>query len=470
MGHPPGVAVVSSHRPVSEVRSELAELQAYIEGIPPYLAATGYLAPYKTRAEQLKQELLFVEAATHASQLEAPIHLFRLTRSWAESHVVPLEFLGHLCRCLFSLASAAFQSSDERELGQAPILALPAMSGSYAFGIAVRHDGSQQFHRALRSCFQLEPDLPSLRTQLAAVPQIDRSAYKTFLSLIAENDFEVEMSYLPLGADHFVDAVKLSPHMAISFVRLFSETEIVEAPRSISGTVVGASQTRSRLEVRERGGRVVSATVEDPQILKGLRIGGKYAVQLRETTTTESVTEKVSVTELVVSLAPVVEQGTSSAPDEGGQDLLPSELFPEGNDPDKIHLLVKELLRTTSPKPETIGVSSQRWINYYRASARILGLVTASGTLTRHGKVAARAPKDEFMSLFAMQFKVSDVGQAWLEWANVTSLSQLDPKSAEAFITSISEGLSESNVKRRASTLRAWLKKLPENDKAPGAR
>ena len=82
----------------SDVQAELAELEAYIRGLPAELSALGYAGPYLSRAEALRSELVLAEACYHAERLHAPIQMVRLKGGWADEHVAPLEFLGSLCK------------------------------------------------------------------------------------------------------------------------------------------------------------------------------------------------------------------------------------------------------------------------------------------------------------------------------------------------------------------------------------
>ncbi len=449
---------MSNLRPSVDVRTELSELEEYLTGLPAYMASTGYSEPYLARAAELRDELVLSETHEHSTRLQAPVQVLRLKRSWADRHVVPLDFLGSLCRHWHVLALSILQSESKDEVQRNTVMALPALAGSYALGVAVRHDGARVAYDSLAGCFRQSATMKALKRQLVVTPHLDRAAYKALVSLVADQGVDVDFSFLALGSERFDATVELSSEKAAAFSTILSETLQNERSVKLVGTLVGASQTRSRIEIREPGGKVTTASVGDTGILRGARIGGKYSVQLREVTTTEIAAARISVTEVVTALTPVLGQADSEVANEPSEQKISSELFPEGNDLDKIQRLLSALSTTLHPSPQTIGV------DYYRASARILGFVAIDGSLTRQGRLAIRANHGKFIALVALQFEMSEVGSRWISWAGVASLQELDAGSAEEFVRFAAEGLSESNVKRRAGTLRSWLKQIRAED------
>ena len=99
----------------------------------------------------------------------------------------------------------------------------------------------------------------------------------------------------------------------------------------------------------------------------------------------------------------------------------------------------------------------QRDLNYYRGAARILGLLDRSGSPTTGGIQVARCASPRIPLREA--FEDSDVGRAWLAYAGVGKLRELDPESAEDFLAACTS-LSRTTIVRRAATLRAWWSEL----------
>lgn len=71
------------------------------------------------------------------------------------------------------------------------------------------------------------------------------------------------------------------------------------------------------------------------------------------------------------------------------------------------------------------------------------------------------AKGDDKFRRFRAAFEASACGQAWIEWAAGTRLSDVSRNSAEAFLAERSE-LTGDTISRRASTLNGWLDKLLE--------
>ena len=104
------------------------------------------------------------------------------------------------------------------------------------------------------------------------------------------------------------------------------------------------------------------------------------------------------------------------------------------------------------------GLVKREW-DYYRHAARILGLITSVGTITPAGLQLARTTdRTEKLRRGAFLFEASEIGQAWLEWSNVTSVAQLSADKAKAieFVSARTESTG-STVGRRADCLKKWV-------------
>jgi hypothetical protein len=60
----------------------------------------------------------------------------------------------------------------------------------------------------------------------------------------------------------------------------------------------------------------------------------------------------------------------------------------------------------------------------------------------------------------AGRFESSDFGWAWMKWAKVNDIGELDPSSAEEFVRECVKGLNDATSARRATSLTSWLKIL----------
>lgn len=137
---------------------------------------------------------------------------------------------------------------------------------------------------------------------------------------------------------------------------------------------------------------------------------------------------------------------------------IPSGDVPQANDLAKVFRFVELVNSGEYPTPESLDVVD-RQVNYYRRAAEILGYL-ADGRLTPGGRLLARASKAARWQSALERFTASDVGSAWIEWCEVSTLLEIEPTSAADFLRDVTVGLSEATVKRRAASLESWLAQL----------
>jgi hypothetical protein len=134
--------------------------------------------------------------------------------------------------------------------------------------------------------------------------------------------------------------------------------------------------------------------------------------------------------------------------------------IPQANDLEKIFSLVARVSQDVTPSPSSIGVTTERQVQYYRAAARALSLLSVPGErLTRTGWLLAVATGEDKYRRLRAAFEASACGQAWLEWAGATKLGDIPADSGAHFLEARSE-LTGDTVTRRANTIDKWLAKL----------
>ena len=132
---------------------------------------------------------------------------------------------------------------------------------------------------------------------------------------------------------------------------------------------------------------------------------------------------------------------------------------PQANTLSTVFRFVDVTAEGTTPSPENLEVG-KRQVNYYRRASEILGYLS-SGVLTPAGRqIAALESKRDRLRSAVVHFESSRVGSAWLRWAEVDSLSDLDPTSADDFLQQRAVGLTGDTIGRRAATLRRWWEEL----------
>lgn len=142
--------------------------------------------------------------------------------------------------------------------------------------------------------------------------------------------------------------------------------------------------------------------------------------------------------------------------------FVDSQKVPQANDLDRVIEIVKFRLNGGELKHENIdGLGSYRQVQYYVHAAWCLGLLHKNRTVTAPGRVLCqKASKVAQYQFLADRLESSDFGWAWMKWAGVNNISELNPDSSEAFITECVKGLRRGTIPRRATSLSAWLRKL----------
>ena len=136
--------------------------------------------------------------------------------------------------------------------------------------------------------------------------------------------------------------------------------------------------------------------------------------------------------------------------------------IPQANDIDKVLEAVRMIDDGTPLTPDNMdGITTSRQVKYYADAAYALGLATKDRQLTAAGHfVNSHSEKRNQYQILANRFESTDFGWAWMAWAQVPYMTDLDPKTAADFLMDSVPGLSEVTAKRRASTLAKWLVKL----------
>lgn len=139
--------------------------------------------------------------------------------------------------------------------------------------------------------------------------------------------------------------------------------------------------------------------------------------------------------------------------------LIDSYKVPQANCLDRVVDIVKLRVNGEELKHESInGITSERQVDYHTHAARCLGLLNNNNTITSAGRVLAQKnSKLAQYQYLADRVESSDFGWAWMKWAGVANITDLDPHSAELFIRECVKGLRRTSISRRASSLSSWI-------------
>ncbi|WP_457933875.1 hypothetical protein LOS73_14185 [Pseudoalteromonas sp. SCSIO 43210] len=142
--------------------------------------------------------------------------------------------------------------------------------------------------------------------------------------------------------------------------------------------------------------------------------------------------------------------------------IIDSNKVPQANYLDRVVIIVKHRIDGGELKEKFIdGISSQRQVDYHTHAAKCLGLLNKDNTPTTMGRVLAqKCSKEAEYQFLADRVESSDFGFAWMQWAGVKSISELDPDSSKEFVEKCVKGLERTSIDRRASSLKTWIKVL----------
>lgn len=143
-------------------------------------------------------------------------------------------------------------------------------------------------------------------------------------------------------------------------------------------------------------------------------------------------------------------------PGDESEEKLEGKWIPQADDYTRIIALVKRIEQGLSVDAEGLGIAP-RQVDYYTQAAQILGLVSAKNRLLAAGRALLSLQDDPTRrARLALAFENSRCGRAWTKWFGVTSLAEVNPRSATEFIAARTD-LSGATVGRRASTLETWM-------------
>ncbi|NET73626.1 MAG: hypothetical protein F6K62_22600 [Sphaerospermopsis sp. SIO1G2] len=106
---------------------------------------------------------------------------------------------------------------------------------------------------------------------------------------------------------------------------------------------------------------------------------------------------------------------------------------------------------------EIEGITERQYF-YYRRAVEILSLANERQEPTASCYILHRLQNEAKKRFLAYQFISSNIGVAWFNWQNANDLLEIQPESATQFLLEVCPKLSETTVKRRAITLKSWLK------------
>lgn len=139
---------------------------------------------------------------------------------------------------------------------------------------------------------------------------------------------------------------------------------------------------------------------------------------------------------------------------------LDSTMVPQADNLDRLKTYLNIVDNKRVVTAEELDVAP-RQVSYYRDACRVLSLIHDYSSLTPIGlKIASSQNESEWVGLIQRQFEECDCGYMWMLNQGVTSMYEINEESAAQFLIENCNGLSENTSRRRAQTLRSWVRKF----------
>jgi hypothetical protein len=286
--------------------------------------------------------------------------------------------------------------------------------------------------------------------------------YAPLWRLAADQGVDLEIGIAVPGPSGVRHRIRIGHVRAGRFIEKMTLAPVPFAtPTEIVGTLDGANHRTGKFEILPSDSvTAITGTVARGgySILLNKTIGEMYKFALSRVPDAARV-EKWEL----IGLTPVRgEPRTDTTPT--GEVLAPlpntitSAAVPQTDSLDRI-IQVVEVVASGKVLASTTIDLSQRHIDYHKHAARLLHLLSDEGTLAPAGATLVALPPSRRYDHLAIQFEVSICGQAWMKWAGVSRVADLDPETAFEFLRNKSN-LTEAMVARRGRTLRRWARDL----------
>lgn len=163
-------------------------------------------------------------------------------------------------------------------------------------------------------------------------------------------------------------------------------------------------------------------------------------------------------TQTILELAPSYVASVLPEIDDKLGSYLDSTMVPQADNLDRIKLYLNIIDNKRVVTSQGLGVDP-RQVSYYRDACKLLSLIHDYSSLTPLGlKVATSQDESEWVKIIKRQFEESDCGHLWMSNQGVDTILNISEESAVDFLIENCNGLSESTSRRRAQTLKAWVK------------
>jgi hypothetical protein len=291
----------------------------------------------------------------------------------------------------------------------------------------INYDGTRKYTHRIRIAKENSKDIVSALLDKASIAF---SAFcKNYLS-----KFDISNNFYP----H--DAVEGS---FVYRVKADSKEELQSKGHSILSSISNKKEFLASLDAREIDLRIVVK-------LFNILLANKLQIQLIDEDSTNA----------VVTLTPNYVSELLHEVDLRLGSYLDSSMVPQADNLDRLKLYLQLTSENGFVTPESLKVD-KRQVDYYRDACKILSLTHSYSTLTPLGIKALNAENErDYVKIIQRQFEETECGSIWMLKYEVDSLVNIKEETAADFLINNCNGLSESTSRRRAQTLKSWVKKF----------
>ncbi len=310
MGQSAGLQVAGGE--LNRLRSEIADLRSYIDGLPEALRDGPYGAPNKARLDGLEGELATVELVATAQSTRLPVLDLRVRSEATRGHRLRASVVGNLLQSFQGLYSALGQAASGKPTTRGII---PNDVLEHTLDVVAFAAGSFIARLALESPPQTT--IPTSNLGLLAFDELERlvaagddhhelsgrfhalkgrvvSSYGKLLQLLVDDGADLDIN-LARPNEASVRHLEVKAESAAKALPVIKSVKEPEAGDTISQPVIlnAANRRTGTFEIDLGEDGILTGKVRQVQLLEGVTIGKRYVFTLVEQITTNPLTDEV---------------------------------------------------------------------------------------------------------------------------------------------------------------------------------
>lgn len=278
---------------------------------------------------------------------------------------------------------------------------------------------------------------------------------------IDQKNGKIESSTLAQSLDYFVDFITTYLKKSDVTVSMFAHDAIVGSFSYRIKTKIDSDESNVALTpLNGLSDKDIFIKCIDHKKIDLRLVRRLFDIVLSKSMTLEIIDE--DSTDVIFSLTPDFVNSVIDKVDDMLGVYLDSTMVPQADSLETIKSYIDLLKNREHVTDSKLGITP-RQVSYYRDACKLLNLVYDYSLLTPVGILASEAKsEEEFISIIIKQFELSDCGFLWMNTQGVSSIFEINENSAADFLIEYCNGLSENTARRRAQTLKAWVRKFKD--------